>query len=81
MPDKQIERFDPGGYIADEMVCRNWDIKDLALKSGLNVERLQPILDGTASVLPVDAFGLSRAFGTSCRLWLNIQRSYDRESR
>lgn len=77
--DKQRDkiRFHPGGYIADEMVCRNWDIRDLARKSGLNESRLLPIIEGRASVGAVDAKGLSDAFGTSCRLWLNLQKSYE----
>lgn len=69
-------RFHPGEYIEDEMVCRNWDVEDLARKSGLNESRLQAIIDGKARVMPVDAKGLSDAFGTSCRLWMNLQNSF-----
>ena len=44
--------------------------------SGLNRERLESLIAGKRDMTLLDAHGLSKAFGTSRELWMNLQRDF-----
>ena len=52
-------------------------ITDMALKLGVSRKTLSKILNEKGSVTPDMALRLSRAFGTTPELWLNLQKNYD----
>ena len=51
----------------------------LAKDIGVGQTRIEQILDGKRSITPDTALRLSRYFGTSAELWLNLQHQYDLE--
>jgi antitoxin HigA-1 len=51
----------------------------LAMDIGVGRTRVEQILDGKRSITPDTALRLSRCFGTSAQLWLNLQHQYDLE--
>jgi len=60
--------------INDEMAERGWTIEDLAAKSELSALRLRELREGCGPMTKIVALGLSKAFGTSMELWLNLVR-------
>jgi addiction module HigA family antidote len=49
----------------------------LAEQTGISARHLGRLLTGTRGVSADDALRLSRFFGTSARVWLNLQVQYD----
>ncbi|MEJ2154386.1 MAG: HigA family addiction module antitoxin [Desulfobacteraceae bacterium] len=52
-------------------------ITDMALKLGVSRKTISKIINEKGAVTPDMALRLSRAFGTSAELWLNLQKNYD----
>lgn len=52
-------------------------VTDMALKLGVSRKTISKIINEKGSVTPDMALRLSRAFGTSAELWLNLQKNYD----
>lgn len=52
-------------------------IKDLASKLGVSRKTLSKIINARGAVTPDMALRLSRAFGTTPDLWLNLQKNFD----
>ena len=52
-------------------------ITEVANDLGVSRKTLSKIINERGSVTPEMAFRLSKAFGTSAELWLNLQNSYD----
>lgn len=81
----------PGEYLRDEMAAqtkvqeRGWTIWCVASRSctehgHLSVATVRGIVEGS---LPIDeriAAGLARAFGTSAKVWLNLQAAWNEEA-
>ena len=67
----------PGEYIRDELGARGWTQSDLAEITGRTLKNLNQIISGKAGVSARTAKELSKAFGTSPDVWLNLQSSYD----
>jgi len=78
------EVFPPGEYIADELKARGWTTADLARRMGgdnpgmdqLAIDLLIAVHDKNLILDEQTAFGLGRAFGTSARLWINLDRMW-----
>lgn len=79
------ECFPVGEYIADELEARGWTTRDLAERMGGDVDLNQCTIELTiacgvshpqVSMGTETAQGLSRAFGTSADVWLNLDRAY-----
>lgn len=70
------QAFHPGVLIAEEIEFRGWTPQHLAKKAGLPVSTIERILRTEKTVTRADAEGLSKAFGTSVAIWLNMQRIY-----
>jgi len=73
----QAEAFPPGEYIQDELDARGWTQQRLAKKSGLPETTIERIIRAEKTVTLADARGLSRAFGTSAEIWVNLQKIYN----
>jgi len=52
-------------------------ITDAAGRLGVSRKTLSKLVNERGAVTPEMALRLSRAFGTSPQLWLNLQQSYD----
>lgn len=52
--------------------------KDLAVEIDIGLVVVQKIIQGRQPVTPVLARLLAKNFGTSEKLWLNLQAEYDR---
>lgn len=52
-------------------------VTDMALKLGVSRKTISKIINEKGAVTPDMALRLSRAFGTSAELWLNLQKNYD----
>jgi len=70
------EAFPPGEFIREELEARGWTHEILAEKAGLPKSTIERIIRAEKTVTPADAKGLSRAFGTSATIWMNLQRMY-----
>lgn len=70
------EAFPPGDYIREELEARGWTQLDLAEILGRPPQAVNEIVTAKRSVTPEMARDLSRAFGTSAQLWLNLESAY-----
>lgn len=71
------EAFPPNEFVQEELTERGWTVDTLAERSGLPRETVNRLMsDDRFPVTHEIASGLSRAFGSSAALWLNLQRSY-----
>ena len=52
-------------------------IKDMASNLGISRKTLSKIINERGSITPDMALRLSRAFGTTPDLWMNLQKNYD----
>lgn len=68
----------PGEMIKEEyMKALRLTVTSLAERLGVSRKTLSTIVNERAAVSPDMALRLSRAFGTSPELWLNMQKSHD----
>lgn len=83
-----IEAFPVWGYVADELVARDWTVEELARRMGgdeqvnlaclcfLSIQE-STVRAGKQWMLGEEvAAGLSRAFGTSSEVWMNLDASF-----
>jgi addiction module HigA family antidote len=81
VPMKKIAQcYHPGEHIKDEMDARGWNVDELAKRMSVRdvpVEIVQALIECKIDVNANIAFGLRRAFGTSARLWINLQKAFD----
>lgn len=71
------EAFPPGEFIQEELEARGWTQQLLAEKAGLPESTIERIIRAEKTVTLADARGLSRAFGTSAEIWVNLQKIYN----
>ena len=68
----------PGAILKhDYQVPLGITITDMAVKLGVSRKTLSKILNENGAITPDMALRLSRAFGTTPDLWLNLQKNYD----
>lgn len=70
------EVFPVGEFIREELEARGWTQKDLAEILGRPLQTVNQIVNGKKLVTPQTAVELSKAFGTSAELWLNLETAY-----
>lgn len=70
------EAFHPGGFLRKELEARNLDATEFAQSIGLSPAQVKAICDEQEPMTVTVAERVSRAFGTSCTLWINLQCSY-----
>ncbi len=66
----------PGEILRDEMDERGLPADALAQGLGIPANRATAILNGQEGVTQVTARRLSRYFGTTPELWLNLQKTW-----
>ncbi len=67
----------PGRLLERETAARGLSVNRLALDLGVPSGRITDILNGRRAITAETALRLGRAFGTSARLWLNLQGEYE----
>ncbi len=68
----------PGTILLEDWIKPlNFSISEFALKIGTSRKNLSEIVNGKTAISPEMALKLSKALGTSAKLWLNIQLAYD----
>jgi len=68
----------PGGLIKRQYIeTLDISISTLAQTLGVSRKTLSKIVNEHASVSPNMALRLSKAFGTTAELWLNLQQTFD----
>jgi antitoxin HigA-1 len=68
----------PGAILKEDYLSPlDMTITDMAGKLGVSRKTLSKILNENGAITPDMALRLSRAFGTTPDLWLNLQKNYD----
>jgi addiction module HigA family antidote len=67
----------PGEVLADELAALDVSVAGLARALDVPQSRMADIVNGKRSITADTALRLSAYFGTSARLWLNLQAAYD----
>ena len=77
IPEKRIPTH-PGKMLLEEFLMPlGMTQAGLARHLGIPIQRVNEIIRGKRGITPETAWLLSRAFGTTPRLWLNLQAAYD----
>lgn len=72
-----IEPFPPGEFVQEFMEGKGWTQDDLAEVLGRSRQHVNRLLQSKTSITPETAFELANAFGTSAKLWMNLQSSFE----
>ncbi len=68
----------PGKILLEDWIkAMDFSISEFALKIGTSRKNLSDIVNCKSGISPEMALKLSKALGTSPRLWLNLQIAYD----
>jgi antitoxin HigA-1 len=68
----------PGAILREDyLVPMATTVTEMAAKLGVSRKTLSKILNGNGAITPDMALRLSRAFGTTPDLWLNLQNNFD----
>lgn len=67
----------PGEHLAEFLEDYGWSARELGRRLAVPHNRVLAILAGKRSLSADTAMRLSRLFGTSAELWLNLQMRYD----
>ncbi len=73
----KMKPIHPGEVLRDELDELDLSASAFARKLAVPVNRITSILNGKRAITADTALRLSRYFGTSAELWLNLQLSYD----
>ena len=68
----------PGEILADELEERSITTAEFAAQLSWELADLEAVLAGTAPITAERAADLSRVLGTSARVWLSLQVSFER---
>jgi len=78
MIERKRKPTHPGAIIKyDYLGELGMSISELALIIGISKKTISKIIDEDAPVTPQIALRLSRAFGTTAEMWMNLQLAYD----
>lgn len=80
MGKRDLEPIHPGEILLEEFL-KPLGISQYRLAKDINVDprRINAIVKGIRSITADTALRLARYFGTSARVWLNLQTRYDLE--
>ena len=76
MPNR-MRPVHPGEILADEMEELGLSANALAAALGVPTNRITAVLKGQRGVTADTALRLSRYFGATPQLWLNLQKTYE----
>ena len=68
--------FPPGDYIREELCERGWNRQRFGGEMGMPRKEVLNLLRGVTPVTPEVAEDLSRVFGTSATMWLNLEAAW-----
>lgn len=71
------EAFPPNEYILDELAAKNWNVNDFAIAANVDILIAAEIVSGKMRITEKKAEIISKAFGASASVWLNLQKNYD----
>src|SRR5437764_1549199 len=75
---KKLDPIPPGEILAEEFMKPNQISQNrLARDIGLNPARINDIVHGRSAITASIALRLSKYFGTSPELWMNLQTDYE----
>ena len=74
---ERLPPIHPGEILAEEMEARALSANRLARDIDVPANRISEIVAGRRNITPDTAYRLGLYFGTSARLWLNLQQRYD----
>jgi addiction module HigA family antidote len=77
---RKVLAIHPGEMLKDEMEERGISINALARALRVPPNRMSAIVNGRRGITADTALRLGRFFGTSPRLWMNLQADYDLRS-
>ncbi len=66
----------PGEYLNEVLCALGLDPGLLAIKLGVPIRALEPVLTGERDISPEFALRLDRYFGSGTRMWLDLQSAY-----
>lgn len=78
--EKKLPPIHPGDVLADALVEAGVAANAAALAMGIPSNRLTAIMRGQQSITADTAMRLALYFGTTPRIWMNLQTSYDSQS-
>lgn len=67
------EVFPPGVFIEEELDARNWRQADLAEIISRSPAEVSALISGKRAISPEIAMELGEAFGTSAKVWMNLE--------
>ena len=67
----------PGEHLAEELQALSMSAAELARQLDVPTNRITAIINGQRSITGDTALRLAHFFGTSAKLWLNLQTLYD----
>ena len=76
-PRNGMRAVHPGEILRDELQALDLSASALSKALGVPVNRITAILNGRRGVTADTALRLARYFGTTPRVWLNLQQTYD----
>lgn len=77
LPQNRLKPVHPGQVLRDELEELGLTAQAFARAIDVPPSRVTQILAGKRSVTPETALRLARYFGSSAKLWMNLQQSYD----
>lgn len=74
---RPAEVFHPGEYLLDELNARNWSQAEFAEIINRPYRLVNEIVNGKRGISPETARELGAAFGTSAKVWMNLDTAYN----
>lgn len=68
--------YPPGDFIKQELEARGWTQTRFAQILGRPIQFVNELVNAKRSITPRTAVELGAAFGTSARLWINLESSW-----
>jgi len=72
------EAFPPSDFLVEELTERGWTREQFAERLGRSITIADGLLENRVRIRPHTAAAIGRAFGTSAKMWMNLERAYDR---
>lgn len=76
-----IDPVHPGEILQDFITGTGTSITAVAAATGMSATRLHRIIAGEQGITPEVAARLGNHFGTTARLWINLQHQYNRDTK
>lgn len=74
--ENKMRPVHPGEYLAEEIEGSDLTVESLAATLGTNSDELRAVVNGERGIDAELALRLSRYFGTSAKIWMDLQSLY-----